>query len=226
MFIEDISIMIVEDENELKEYLKEYLQLFFKHIFLAKNGNDGYLRYLEKKPSIILTDINMPELDGLEMIAKIRARDQETKIIIMSAHSEKEKLLRAIELQLVTYLVKPIQTQDLKKVLLDTVREARLVSKYIYLSDSLYWNKLSKILYQGREEVPLNERELKILALLFSKPTHTFSAEEIFYHLYMDDSDKEFSSNAITSLIKRFRQKLPEDIISTEYGIGYKIRIK
>ena len=168
----------------------------------------------------------MPELDGLDMIAKIRARDKETKIIIMSAHSEKEKLLRAIELQLVTYLIKPIQTQELKKVLLDTVHEARLVSKYIYLSDSLYWDKLSNRLYQGQEEVALNERELKILALLLSKPTYTFSAEEIFYYLYTNDIDKEFSSDAITSLIKRLRKKFPEDIISTEYRTGYKIRLK
>lgn len=226
MLIEDISIMIVEDESELREYLKEYLQLFFKHIFLAKNGNEGYLRYLEKKPSIILTDINMPGLDGLEMIAKIRARDKETKIIIMSAHSEKEKLLRAIELQLVRYLIKPIQTQELKKVLLETVNEVRSASKYIYLNDSLYWDKQSKRLWQGREEIALNERELRVLALLFSMPMHTFSMEEIFYELYAADDEKEFSSNAVTSLIKRLRQKLPENIISTEYGIGYKIHIK
>ena len=168
----------------------------------------------------------MPGLDGLEMITKIRARDKETKIIIMSAHSEKEKLLRAIELQLVRYLIKPIQTQDLKKVLLDTVNEVRSVSKYIYLNDSLYWDKQSKRLWQGREEIALNERELRVLTLLFSMPMHTFSMEEIFYELYAVDDEKEFSSNAVTSLIKRLRQKLPENIISTEYGIGYKIRIK
>lgn len=218
--------MIVEDEYELQELLKEYLQLFFKYVYLAKNGHDGYMRYLEKKPSIILSDINMPQLDGLQMIEKIRARDKDIKIIIMSAHSETEKLLRAIKLQLVTYLVKPIEMHELKKVLLETANSSRLLSHYIYLTHSLYWDKESERLFNGREAVALNEREIKIVSLLLSIPMHTFSAQEIFYTLESAHSQKEFSLNAITSMIKRLRQKIPEDVISTEYGVGYKIRIE
>jgi len=218
--------MIVEDESELQELLKEYLQLFFKYVYLAKNGHDGYMRYLEKKPSIILSDINMPQLDGLQMIETIRARDKDIKIIVMSAHSETEKLLRAIELQLVTYLVKPIEMHELKRVLLETANSSRLVSNLIYLSNSLYWDKKSERLFHGQEVIALNEREIKILSLLLSIPMHTFSAEEIFYALDSARSDKEFSLNAITSMIKRLRQKIPLDVISTEYGVGYKIRIK
>ncbi|MEA3521987.1 MAG: response regulator transcription factor [Campylobacterota bacterium] len=221
--IEDISILIAEDEVELREYLGEYIRLFFKHVSLASCGHDAYMRYLDKQPDIILADINMPNLDGLSMISRIRERDSETKIIVMSAHSEKEKLLYAIELHLVTYLVKPIKTDEIKKILFDIVDLIRSESNRIYFSDSAFWDKKSHVLYIENIEIELTQRESMLVAFLCSKPNQAFSAENIFYHLFANQSEKEFSPYAITSLIKRLRNKLPEDLIQNEYASGYKI---
>lgn len=221
--IDDISILIAEDELELREYLSEYLQIFFQHVYVAECGEDAYTQYLEKHPDIILSDINMPNLDGISLISRIRKQDTATKIIIMSAHSEQEKLLRAIELNLVTYLIKPIKTDILKSLLFELVDELRASTKRLYLSEDIYWDKTNLTLWQKDKEIILKEKESLLLQLLCSNPNHAFTSQDIFDYIYKENSQKEFSEYAVTSFIKRVRIKLPTDIIYNEYGSGYKI---
>ncbi|MEA3370045.1 MAG: response regulator transcription factor [Campylobacterota bacterium] len=220
----NISILVAEDETELREYLVEYLEIFFENVYSVKCGQEAYDIYLEKSPNIILSDINMPNLDGLSMISKIRESDKETKIIIMSAHSDTEKLLHAVELNLVTYLIKPIKIETLKKVLFDTVEKIKSSSSKVYLGSDMYWDTKENRLYSNAEHIILKERESMLMTLLCSKGNQAFSNETIFEYLYTK-SDKAYSEYAITSLIKRLRSKLPKNIIHNEYGSGYKIRI-
>ena len=115
--IEDISILIVEDENELLEYLQEYLQIFFKNVFIARCGNEGYDVYLQKRPDIILSDINMPNLDGLMMAKKIKEIDKEQIILIMSAFDDKENLFSSIDIGIEKFITKPIDIEQLESAL-------------------------------------------------------------------------------------------------------------
>ncbi|QHG90361.1 response regulator [Sulfurimonas sp. CVO] len=221
--IKDISILLAEDETELRETLSEYLQIFFSRVYTAACGNEAYDIYKQKRPNIILTDIYMPNLDGLDMIAKIRKDDQETKIIVISAHSEQEKLLKAIKLHLETYLIKPIKTDVLKQVLFDTVELIRKTTNRTYINDTTYWDNDTNTLWTGSKEIKLRKMENLLLKLLFSEPNHCFSAEEIFKFLHEGKEKKEFSMHAITSLMKRIRTKLPDNTIHNIYGSGYKI---
>lgn len=221
--IRDISILLAEDEGELRETLHEYLGLFFNRIYSAECGNRAFDIYKQKRPDIILTDINMPNLDGLEMIAKIRKNDKDTKIIIMSAHSEQDKLLKAIKLHLESYLIKPIKLDDLKKILLEAVDSIRKTTHRTYATQSIYWDNLTNTLWENSKEIKLRKMESQLLKLLFSEPQRCFSANDIFEYLHKEKSTKEFSIHAITSLMKRIRTRLPEDIIQNIYGLGYKI---
>ncbi len=221
--VEDISILIVEDESELLAYLQEYLQIFFKNVYVARCGESGYEMYLKKRPDIILSDINMPNMDGLCMIKKIREHDNDTDIIIMSAHSEQDKLFKAIELRLVTYLIKPIDSHKLKTMLLKIVNRLRESKKRIYIKDNLFWDKATFTLWKDTEQILLKEKELKLFKFLFSRINTACTSEEIFLCIYGEDTKKEFSQYAITSFIKRLRVKLPEGTIQNEYGEGYKI---
>jgi DNA-binding response OmpR family regulator len=219
--IEDISVLIAEDEIELLESLREYVEIFFAKVYTASCGDEAYEIYEKKKPSIILTDINMPNLNGLDMISKIRENDNIVKIIVMSAHSEEEKLLHAIKLHLETYLIKPIRSDELKEILFETVELIRNTQKRIYVDEFVYWDKESKSLWSDSKEVELKNRESLLLTLLFSKPNQAFNAEEIFEYLHKDK--KEFSSYSITSLMKRLRSKIPDSVVQNVYGSGYKI---
>lgn len=221
--IKDISILLAEDEGELRNYLIEYLQLFFLKVYAAKDGREAYLIYLDKHPDIIVTDINMPQIDGLSLISKIRQCDKDTKIVVMSAHSQEEKLLRAVELHLEAYLVKPIKTDKLKSVLLDSVEDLRKLSKRLYIQENVYWDRMNDTLWENGEQVLLKARETLLLKLLCEKVNQAVSAESIFYTIHQDNEIKDFSGDSVTSLMKRVRLKLPKDAIKNVYGAGYKI---
>ncbi|HUH41907.1 MAG: response regulator transcription factor [Sulfurimonas sp.] len=221
--IRDISILLAEDESELRELLHEYLQLFFSRIYTAASGDEAYDIYLQKRPKIILTDLSMPKLDGLKMISKIRENDKETKIIVMSAHSEQEKLLLAIKLHLEAYLIKPIKTENLKTILFDIVKQIKEESHRTYVEENIYWDHDTSTLWRDSREIKLRKMESMLLRLLFSKPNEIFSTKEIFDYLHTEKDDKEFSVHAVTSLMKRLRAKLPDEVIHNIYGSGYKV---
>ncbi len=224
--IGDISILIAEDEKQLLNSMAEYLELFFKNVYTAQDGLTAYKIYTEQRPNIIITDIHMPHLDGLSMIEKIRKEDLQTKIIITSAHSDKEKLIKAIELHLVKYLIKPIQSDKLKELLFSLVKELRQKSNCIYFKNGFYWDKHKKRLFQNQEEVILAQKEQKVLELLSVHTNQSISSKDIYNYLYKTQPERNFSSNAITSLIKRIRQKLPKETIKSSYGEGYILHTK
>ncbi len=224
--INDISILIAEDEKKLLTSMVEYLQLFFKDVYAAEDGVSAYEIYQQKRPDIIVADIHMPRLDGLSMIEKIRKKDKTTKIIITTAHSDKEKLLQAIELHLVKYMVKPVQSDRLKELLFSLVKELHSKKDHIPLKEGYYWDAQTKKLFQNGQEIDLKPKEQKVLSLLFSKMDQTVSSIDIYNHLYEDQPERDFSSHAVTSLMKRIRQKLPKEMIKSSYGIGYILKIK
>jgi len=224
--IDDISILIAEDEKQLLNSMVEYLELFFEKVYTAEDGLTAYEVYEKQKPDIIIADIHMPRLDGLSMIEKIRKKDLKTKIIITTAHSEKEKLMQAIELHLVKYLVKPIQSDKLKELLLSLVDELRQKRDRIYLKEKFYWDKTKKRLFHDENEVALKPKEQKVLELLCSHTNQSISAIDIYNYLYKDQPERDFSSDAITSLMKRIRQKLPKETIKSSYGVGYILQTK
>ncbi len=224
--ISDISILIAEDEKQLLNSMVEYLELFFENVYTAEDGLTAYGIYEKKKPDIIVSDIHMPRLDGLSMIEKIRQKDLKTKIIITTAHSDKEKLMQAIELHLVRYLIKPVQSDKLKELLLSLVDELRQKKDRIYLKESYYWDRSKKRLFHNEDEVALKPKEQKVLELLCSRTNQSISAIDIYNYLYEDQPERDFSSDAITSLMKRIRQKLPKETIKSSYGIGYILQTK
>ncbi len=212
MQIENIDVLIAEDEDELREYLVEYLQIFFKNVYSASSGDKAYSLYLSNKPDIILTDINMPNLDGLSFASKIREKDSITKIIVMSAYSDTDKLLHAVELNLVKYLVKPINFQVLKELLFDLVKTINNMPNIVYFNTDTYWDILNKTLYYKDKEILLKDKEVLLIELLLSKSNEVFSNEIIFHELYKNQ-DKKYSEYSITSMLKSLRAKVPSKII-------------
>jgi len=219
--IEEISILVAEDEEKLLHSMVEYLQIFFRHVYATSDGRSAYALYKAQCPDIVIADIHMPHMDGLTLIKEIRKEDRETKIIITTAHSDRKKLLQAIELNLVKYLIKPVQSDILKTLLLEVTEEIRATRTFIPLKEAYRWDWKVKKLFKNREEVPLKPKESSVLDLLISRAGETVSAIDIYNTLYAEQPHRDFSSNAVTSLIKRLRQKLPKETLKSSYGAGY-----
>ncbi len=114
---DNLKILIADDSARHIEKYATYFKKYFTKVFTAKDGAEAYEIYQEKLPEVILLDINMPKLNGIDLLKKIRETDNKTQVIILSAHSEKKYLLETSHFKITDYLVKPVTREQLKKAI-------------------------------------------------------------------------------------------------------------
>ena len=216
----DLKILYAEDNEKIRDSYALVLKHYFKEVIEACDGKEALDLYKAHKPDIVLTDINMPELDGLELIRIIRQDDKTTKIIVLSAYSDQEKLLKAIPLGLFAYLIKPIKGDALKSVLMDVASHAEKPEQ-LKLSSGYRFDINGRKLLNGSKEVELTTQEFMIVDMLTGNLHNPVSCELLSYSLWDEYHDE--SKPKIQNIIKRLRKKVP-DLIESVYGFGYKIK--
>lgn len=112
----ELIILVVEDEVKARESMINILSERFSKVIGAQNGDEG-LKNLKFKPDLVITDIAMPIMDGLDMAREIKEISDDVPIVVLSAYSEKERLLRSIDIGIDKYLIKPVDIEELFKVL-------------------------------------------------------------------------------------------------------------
>jgi len=217
--MDNFSILIADDEPELLDKLTEYVKIFCDTVYTAIDGEEAYEVYKKNQPTLIFADINMPKLNGIELIGKIRETDKKTKIVILSAHTDTDYLLKAVELQIVSYLVKPVKMDELKAIIVKTVSELEEDSK-VALNNDYIWVLNRKVLIYDSKQVDLSTYELLLIECLVNTKNQCVTYEEL--HNYIYDLN-EFSKYALNSLVKRIRQKTKKEFITSCYKLGYKI---
>jgi DNA-binding response OmpR family regulator len=222
-----IKLLYIEDDKDIQSIYIDILKEYAHEVICANDGEEGYELYLSHKPNIILLDINMPKIDGLTLAKKIRDIDKNVKIIITTAYGEQENLLKAIELYLIKYILKPINIDTLREALskaIEEIEEQRGDNlKNIFLLDKdIIWNSKTESLLDNGKEIKLTKNERRLLTLLSSNKNKVFTFFEIFNHLSYDDFDKEYDANQIRALVKLIRKKIPKNAINNVYGEGYK----
>ncbi len=115
--LRNVSVLYVEDEEYLRERLARILERRIDRLHLARNGKEGLDIYQKIRPDIVITDIRMPIMDGLEMSQEIKRINESTPIVITTAHNDEEFLIRAIDIGIDKYLKKPINRNDILKML-------------------------------------------------------------------------------------------------------------
>ncbi|MCF8369313.1 MAG: response regulator [Bacteroidales bacterium] len=109
----DISVLFVEDEDLLRAIYERILDKIVKQLYIAENGKEGLEAYREHRPDLIITDIMMPVMDGLEMVENIRKEDSDVRLVILSAYGEAEYFMDAIKIGVNSFLLKPVETKKL-----------------------------------------------------------------------------------------------------------------
>lgn len=112
-FMKTLSVLYVEDEEEVRELLARFLRRWVGVLHTANNGEEGIRAFVEHHPDVVVTDIKMPLMDGLEMASSIKSSSREVPIIVITAHSEQDYFIRAIEIGVDRYVIKPVNTDTL-----------------------------------------------------------------------------------------------------------------
>ena len=219
--LKNYTILYVEDDEDVRRVAVEYLSRICKRVLEAENGKVALGLWRDENPDIIITDISMPKMNGIDMARYIRAEDQKTPIIVATAYTDEEYLLKAVELQLVKYIVKPITKDKLMNALELSIERMEDKSKFsLPLSEDCTYNAFAKEILCDGKHVKLTKNELLFLDLLAFNTSRFVTYAEIEAQVWPYEG---MSSDAIRSLVRALRKKLPDNALDNVSGVGYKL---
>ncbi|EFP1114053.1 butyrate response regulator transcription factor BumR [Campylobacter jejuni] len=215
----ELIILVVEDEVKTRESMINILSERFSKVIGAQNGDEGLKKF---KPDLVITDIAMPIMDGLDMAREIKEISDDVPIVVLSAYSEKERLLRSIDIGIDKYLIKPVDIEELFKVLDYLIGEKIEANMLVKISEEYQFNKTKRTLICSGEEIVLTKKELAFISLLLKQPGALVLHEDIKKNVWIGE---HVSDTAVRTFIKRVRDKVGEDFIKNVPSLGYKINI-
>lgn len=217
-------ILIVDDEKDIISMLKDYFEWNGYDVITAANGLEA-IRQAEKQPNLILLDINMPDVDGLEVCARIRDFVS-CPILFLTARIEDSDKIKGFGIGADDYIVKPFSIDELgARVAAHMRRERRQSgSAKVRFDDKLAIDYSGKSLYYNGERISLAKKEFGIIELLSQHIGQVFSKERIYELVWGYDSEGD--SSVVAEHIRRIRTKFADagmkPFIETVWGVGYK----
>jgi len=229
MKMSDHKILLVDDEKDILEFISYNLKKEGYEVLTVRNGRDGIDMARKHLPQLILLDVMMPEMDGIETCEEIRKIPglENTVIAFLTARGEDYSQIAGFEAGGDDYIIKPIKP----KVLISRIRALLKRFEYtasgiseptelIISAEGLVLDRERFLVLKEGEELTLPKKEFELLSLLVSKPDKVFTREEIFHRVWGDDI--VVGDRTIDVHIRKLREKIGEDHIRTIKGVGYK----
>ncbi|WP_419782769.1 response regulator transcription factor [Malaciobacter marinus] len=220
-----LTIAYVEDEKNIRENMSKTLNLLCKNCIEFQSAEELLDYFHKNSVHIIITDINLPNMNGIELIKKIREKDEKIPIILLTAYIETQYLFDAIKYKVVEYLPKPIDYETLIQALLKATKDFVNNGSYIIkINEKLFFNVLNKeLLTIDKEKIPLTPKELKLLTLFIKNKNKIVTHEEIKNQIW--ENSYEVTESAFKNLINKLRNKISKDSIVNISKIGYRLNI-
>lgn len=220
------KILVVDDDPEIVEILKYNLSNSDFEVKVAYNGFQAVKKSKKFKPDIILMDVMMPEMNGIEACTEIRKIDnlKNVQIIFLSARGEDYTQIAAFDAGADDYINKPIKPKILIKKITNIAKRLKSFENgetFIKVSD-LKINREEYLVTRNKTEIILPRKEFELLFLLASKPGKVFSRDEIMNKVW--GSQVVVGDRTIDVHVRKLREKLGENYIKTIKGIGYKFK--
>jgi len=216
--LSQLSILYAEDEKEQREGVAKTLKLFFKNVYVADDGAKAVELFEKNNIQVILLDFVMPHLDGYEVAKKIRQTLPKIPIIIASAYNEKEKLFKAIEVQTLQYIEKPITQEKLLfafDLALEKLTKNNLLS--VELGGNIIYNYLERKLFLEEKKINLSKQEVVIVEFLLKNKGKLIPKGQL-EGIILSESVNE---NSLRNIIYRLRKKIGEHNLLTIQDLGY-----
>ena len=217
--LKNLTLLYAQDEDGIRKPMSNTLSYYLKKVYEAKDGHKALELYYEHRPDIILTDLRMPVLNGLNMAKEIRKSDKKTPILMITAHTDKEYLLSAIELKIEKYLIKPLGLEELLAALMSCVEELEQ-DRVLFLRCGVWQVDFNNrvVMHDDGSTEELTSKETDFLEILLRKKGMVVSYEEIEMSVW---KEKFMSMAALRSLVKGLRIKLKTNLIKNHSQSGY-----
>jgi DNA-binding response OmpR family regulator len=229
-----LSLLFVEDSDPLRTRMVAVLKEYFYRVESAIDGRDALEKYQayyntkQKHYDLVISDIQMPRMNGVELTVEIRSIREDQPIIILSAHAETDYLLSLINIGVSQFITKPVQYPEMFDTLykvcskinaspLPSVTPEHIVN----LSDKHLWDNEKKLLFENEATIALTKYEILLMELLIKRFEQVCTTDEILYHFYHNNID--VSSDNLRGMMMRLRKKLPDNTLTSIYGMGYRL---
>jgi two-component system, OmpR family, alkaline phosphatase synthesis response regulator PhoP len=225
----DIKILLVDDEPDIVEFMEYNLKKEMYSVLSARNGREAVDIAKKERPNLIILDIMMPEMDGIEACRQIRAIPalKNTLIAFLTARNEEYSQLAGFEVGADDYISKPIKPRimisRIKALLRRTENGSAETSNGVLSIGNLSIDRERYLVIKDDEELVFPRKEFELLSLLTSKPGKVFTREDILSRVW--GSDIIVGDRTIDVHIRKIREKLGDESIKTIKGIGYKFDI-
>ena len=219
--LKQLDVLFISEVDSSYKKIENILRLFFKEVLHTNSLIYANEIYEKSFPSILIIDINLKDSTGLTFIKELRKKNKSMPVIIITENKETDILIEAIKLNLIDYLLKPV---DINKLIHALNLSAKNILnsgeiKTIIKNDIIY-NYVDKSITILDKKQSLTKNESRLLELFLINKNKFVKNEDIIKQIW---SDKEVSSSAFKSLINRLSNKIGKDTISNSFGIGYGI---
>lgn len=222
----DRTILLVEDDDEIRKIQKDYLNASGFSVLEADNGLEGYQVWKSNKVDLIVLDLNLPVVDGIEVCKKIRTQNTKVPIIMVTARSKESDELLGLDIGADDYVKKPFSPRVL------TMRIKNLVNKQTGNKPELILGELkvnfeNQIVKKNNKVIPLTTIQFGILQILIQNTARVFSRSELIDKGYYKSIPPEIMDRTVDSHVKNIRRLIEDNPKSPQYiltvrGRGYK----
>jgi len=222
----ELTLLYVEDDPRAREHYTAGLRHLFRRVVGMGTVAEALDAFYGTAPQLLLVDLSLPDGSGLELIERLRHERSEALIIILSAHSQKTQLLKAIELGVFRYFIKPVASSELVDAIHQAARKTLDRSDTAVCLNSekaLYWHREGFFLERKNDKtIALSTHEQRLLEILYARKGHVVTVEDIRYHVWPEEPP---ATQALRNLVARLRKKVPVLSIRSPYGTGYILNI-
>ncbi len=214
-----MRILIIEDESSLLNALKKGFEKHYYAVDTALDGEAALERYYEAYYDIVVLDLNLPKVDGLDVLKAIREENSNINIIILSARNTVEDKISGLDMGANDYLEKPFSFKELLARVRALSRRKYRTEDTVLKAHGITLHLARREVYYNDESVPLTKKGFGILEYLLLNQGEVVSGEALIEHVWNHEAD--MFSNAFKVHLSSLRKKLPKDVIRTVRGEGY-----
>jgi len=218
-----LKILLVDDEPDVLEFMSYSLKKEGYSVFTASNGKDALNIAKQIDPRLIVLDVMMPEMDGMETCREFRSLDQfkNTLIIFLTARDEDYSQIAGFEMGADDYVTKPVKPRVFLSRLQALLRRGETESKRSSIRvGNIELDEDKYLVYKDNGEINLPRKEFQLLQLLMSKPGRVFTRDEIMNKVW--GTETIVGDRTIDVHIRKLREKIGDDYFKTLKGVGYK----